>query len=86
MERVGRALMGLGLGVGVVVGVAITAHLGFASVPWLVNVAFAKLGLVASAGLLASGAVMSRFARVRAARQLPAPGAEHPALPPPPSN
>jgi hypothetical protein len=85
MHRLGRALMGLGLGVGIAVGLAISAHMGFDYMPWLVNVALAKLGLIASAGLIASGAIASRVARVRAARQLHVSSSEPAALPPPPA-
>jgi hypothetical protein len=71
MKRVGTALIGLGAAVGVVVGVAILAHIGLAGVPWLLNVAVAKLGLVASGALMASGAVSLRLAKRRTQASLP---------------
>jgi hypothetical protein len=55
--------MSLGLGVGVIDAGAIFFHLGIAGVPWLVNVALAKLGFVAALGLLGGGAVAGRMAR-----------------------
>jgi hypothetical protein len=55
--------MGLGLAVGVTDACAIFFHLGLAGVPWLVNVALAKLGVVAAFGLLAGGAVAGRLSR-----------------------
>jgi hypothetical protein len=57
--------MGLGGAVGVAVGVAIVAHLGVAGAPWLIDVALAKLGLVASGGLMAGGAATVRLAHRR---------------------
>jgi hypothetical protein len=62
--------MGLGAGVGVVVTIAMFAHLGLVGVPWLVNVALAKLGLLASAGLMAGGAVSVRLAKRRERSEL----------------
>ena len=61
MKRVGSLLMVLGAGIGVVsaVGIGGGFHLEF---PWLVNVALAKLTLVASGGLMAGGAVIRRMA------------------------
>lgn len=60
MKRLGSLLMLLGAGVGVVAAVGIGGgfHLAF---PWLVNVALAKLTLVASGGLMAGGAVVRRI-------------------------
>ena len=55
--------MGLGLAVGVIDAGAIFFHLGLAGVPWLVNVALAKLGFIAALGLLGGGAVAGRIAR-----------------------
>ena len=57
--------MGLGAAIGVVVGLAILAHFGLAGAPWLVNVALAKLGVVASLGLMAGGAAGVRIANRR---------------------
>jgi hypothetical protein len=56
-------LMALGLTVGAVDAVAIFFHFGIAGVPWLVNVALAKLGFIAALGLLGGGAVTGRLAR-----------------------
>jgi hypothetical protein len=55
--------MVLGLAVGVIDAGAIFFHLGLAAVPWLVNVALAKLGFIASLGLLGGGAVAGRLSR-----------------------
>ena len=57
--------MGLGVAVGIAVALAMLAHLGVAGAPWLVNVALAKMGLVASGGLIAGGAVSMRLANRR---------------------
>jgi hypothetical protein len=62
MNRIGQVLLGLGVAIGLGVGIAMLAHVGLA-VPWLVNVALAKLGLVASGALMASGAVSLRLAK-----------------------
>ncbi len=70
MRRLGQLLMALGAGVGVLVGLAMAAHLGVAGVPWLVNVALAKLGLVAAGGLMAGGAVAVRLARRQEQRRV----------------
>ena len=63
MRRVATVLMALGVGVGVIDAGAIFFHLGLAGVPWLVNVALAKLGFIAALGLLGGGAVAGRLAR-----------------------
>jgi hypothetical protein len=71
MKRVGSALMILGAGVGVVAGLGIGGayHL---TLPWLVNVALAKLTLVASGGMMAGGAAVRRIGlRRERAAQLP---------------
>jgi len=65
MKRFGQFLMGLGAVVGVAVGVAMLAHLGVNGGPWLVNVAMAKLGLIAAGGLMAGGAASVRIAKRR---------------------
>jgi hypothetical protein len=72
MKRFGKILLGLGAAVGVSVVGAIVTHIGIAGVPWLVNLALAKLALVASGALMAGGAVSLRLAKRR----------EHVALPP----
>ena len=71
MRRFGQFLMGLGAAVGVAVALAMFAHLGIVGVPWLVNVALAKLGLVASLGLMAGGAVSVRLANRHDQQRLP---------------
>jgi hypothetical protein len=76
MRRFGQLLMGLGAGVGGLVALAVFAHLGLAGVPWLVNVALAKLGVLAAVGLMGGGALSVRIATRRAQRQL---GASRPA-------
>ena len=63
--------MALGATVGAGVGVAMLTHAGIAGVPWLVNVALAKLGLVASGGLMAGGAATVRLANRREQKTLP---------------
>lgn len=69
MKKLGNLLMACGAGVGLAVGVAIVAHLGIAGAPWLVNVALAKLGLVASASMMAGGATTVRLAKRREQRR-----------------
>ena len=70
MKRFGGLLIALGAAVGVAVGLAMFAHLGVSGAPWLVNVALAKLGLVAAGGLMAGGAVTLRIANRRAQSKL----------------
>jgi hypothetical protein len=70
MRRIANVLMGLGVAVGVVDAGAIFLHLGMAGVPWLVNVALAKLGFIAALGLLGGGAVTGRLARRQEANRL----------------
>ena len=70
MRRFGQLLMALGALVGTLVGLAMLAQLGLAGVPWLINVALAKLGLIGAGGLMAAGAVSVRLARRREQRQL----------------
>ena len=64
MKRLGSLLMLLGAVVGIVAaaGIGGVFHL---ALPWLVNVGLAKLTLVASGGLMASGAVVRRVATRR---------------------
>jgi hypothetical protein len=71
MKRLGKILLGLGAAVGAGVGAAMLTHTGLAGVPWLVNVALAKLGLVASGALMAGGAVSLRLAKRRDQAALP---------------
>ena len=65
MKRLGQAFMLLGAGVWAVIALAIAAHYGLAGAPWIVNVALAKLGIVASGGLIAAGAATVRIANRR---------------------
>jgi hypothetical protein len=60
MRVFGKLLMVFGALVGLAVAAAMLAHVGVAG-PWLVNVALAKLGLVASGALMAGGAVSVRL-------------------------
>jgi hypothetical protein len=71
MKRIGSMLIGLGAAVGAGVGLAMLTHTGLVGVPWLVNVALAKLGLVASGGLMAGGAMSIRIAKRRERAALP---------------
>ena len=70
MRRIANTLLALGLAVGFADAIAIFFHLGIAGVPWIVNVALAKLGVVAALGLLGGGAVTGRIARREEARRL----------------
>jgi hypothetical protein len=64
MRRFGQFFMGLGAAVGALVALAAFAHLGLAGVPWLVNVALAKLGALASVASWAAGhSACAGFAR-----------------------
>ena len=62
--------MALGVAVGAIDAGAIFFHLGLAGVPWLVNVALAKLGFIAALGLLGGGAVAGRLSRRHEAERL----------------
>jgi len=64
MKRFGSLLMLLGASIGIVAaaGIGGVFHLAF---PWLLNLALAKLTLVASGALMASGAVVRRLATRR---------------------
>lgn len=72
VKTIGTLLMLLGAAVGLAVAFAMFAHLGAAG-PWLVNVALAKLGVVASLGLMAGGGAALRIANRQKQRTLPAP-------------
>lgn len=73
MKTIGKLLMVLGAGVGLAVAIAMVAHLGLAG-PWLVNVALAKLGVVASLGLMAGGAAAVRIGKRQEQARLPSGG------------
>lgn len=70
MRRLSNILLALGLLVGAADAVAVALHLGVAGAPWLVNIALAKLGVVASLGLLGGGAACGRIARRDEQRRL----------------
>jgi hypothetical protein len=61
MRRFGKLLMGLGALVGASDVIVIVGHLGLIGVPWIVNVALVKLGLIAAAGLMTAGAATVRL-------------------------
>ena len=69
MRRIGQLIMLLGSGIGVFVALAIAVHLRVDGAPWLVNVGLAKLGLIASCGIMASGAGVVRLANRHDERQ-----------------
>jgi hypothetical protein len=75
-SRISRGLMLLGAAVGVMsVGVwALDVHLN--PPDWLIRIAFMKLAFLASAGLLAAGALVGRHARERGALPTSSPRAE----------
>ncbi len=70
MRRLGQLLMALGAALGVFVGIAIVLHAGAPNASWLVNVALAKLSLIASGGLMGAGAVAVRIDNRNRAREL----------------
>ncbi|HEV7387148.1 MAG TPA: hypothetical protein VGN73_00920 [Gemmatimonadaceae bacterium] len=70
MRRLGEVLLILGAALGVLVAVAMVAHLGPGN-SWLINVALAKLTLVAAGGLMGGGAVMIRLDNRERSKQLP---------------
>lgn len=70
VKTFGQLLMWIGAAVGAAVGIAILAHAGLSGVPWLVNVALAKLGILSSFGLMGGGAVFQRLAARRDDRAL----------------
>lgn len=70
MRRFGQLLIGLGAAVGVVVAIAMIVHFGLNGAPPLVNIALAKLGLVAAGGLMAGGAISVRIANRRESSKL----------------
>ena len=70
MRRLGEVLMILGATLGVLVALAMVAHLGLGS-SWLINVALAKLTLIAAGGLMGGGAVAIRLNNRERSKQLP---------------
>ena len=73
MHKIGLLLRMVGAALGLAIFALIGIHWGWASAPWLINVALAKLGLIGAGGLMAAGAVAERVAHREDARQLPAP-------------
>lgn len=70
MRFIGGSLLGLGLIVGIGTGLAVLGHVFPPAWPWLLAVGIAKLGIVASGGLMASGAVLLRLDGRRSSRAL----------------
>ncbi len=70
MRRFGQLLMALGATLGALVGIAIVLHVGAPNASWLVNVAMAKLSLIAAGGLMGAGAVAVRIDNRNHAREL----------------
>jgi hypothetical protein len=70
MRRLGQLLMALGAALGAFVGIAIVLHLGAPNASWLINVALAKLSLIAAGGLMAAGAVAVRIDNRNREREL----------------
>jgi hypothetical protein len=70
MRRISQLLMIAGAVLGGSVAVAMLTHLGVPGASWLVNVALAKLTLVAAGGLFAGGAMTGRIARRQEQRRL----------------
>ena len=64
MLMLGGAAVGVGVGAAMLGGVHVVAH------PWLVTVGLVKLTLIASGGLMATGAVCVRLANRAEQRQL----------------
>jgi hypothetical protein len=62
--------MVLGAALGIFVAIAIVLHWGAPNASWLINVALAKLSLIAAGGLMAAGAVAVRIDNRIRAREL----------------
>jgi hypothetical protein len=69
MRPLGSLLLALGVLLGIGVGVGLLLGVQLPGVPWLVAVGFVKLALIASAGLMAGGAVLRRLAKRNDERQ-----------------
>jgi hypothetical protein len=63
VRPLGTFLLALGALLGCAVGAGILLGIGLPGLSWLVAVGLAKLALIASAGLMAGGAVLHRLAR-----------------------
>ena len=70
MRRLGELLIALGAALGIFVAIAIVAHIG-PGATWLINVAVAKLTLVAAGGLMGAGAVAIRLDNRERSKKLP---------------
>jgi hypothetical protein len=64
-SRIARALMGLGVTVGLTAAALTVLEVPLNLPDWLVKVAMLKLAFIATAGLLAGGAMLGRHARSR---------------------
>ena len=71
MRKVGNGLLVSGAVIGAAVGGAMLAGVHLTGVSWLVAVGLAKLTLVASGGLMATGAVCLRLDQRASAKALP---------------
>ena len=60
MKQLGLALRVAGLCLGLLVFLMAGLHLGWPGVPWLINVALAKLAIIGSAGLMVGGVALER--------------------------
>jgi len=63
MHTLGSLLVGLGVVLGSLVGVALLLGIEVPGLPWLVAVGLVKLTLIGAGGLIASGAILQRLAR-----------------------
>jgi hypothetical protein len=63
MRSLGTLLLALGALLGITVGVSLLLGVQVPGLSWLVAVGLVKLTLIASGGLMASGAVLHRLAR-----------------------
>jgi hypothetical protein len=71
MGRLGRFLIALGAAVFFVDALAIVIHVeGPPGAMWLINLAVAKLAMLAGGGLMIGGAVTARIAHQREQRRL----------------
>jgi hypothetical protein len=69
MRKLGSALMIGGAAIGFGVGATMLAGVHLIALPWLVTVGLVKLTLIASGGLMATGAVCVRLANRNEQRQ-----------------